>query len=325
MNIKVLCPCGAKFRFEIEPVNGRMPGPVACPTCGGDATELANIVISQQLSGAQPVATIMMASTPAAPAPVAAPTARMAYVAPPPQPVAAAPQVASAPPGAMCPKHRTEISVAECFVCKKPICLKCMEQFGYLCSSYCKGQAETKHLNVPIYEGQIFQKQKAEGRSQNLLIMASIVAVTALLGVYLWYWFIGSRPKQAFRIETLKSVPFLYADWISDDRFFGVTPAKVALFDAKDGTQVWALDLPKGEINASKSKSETRGGDDDWFFDFEPTVKLVSKDIWVGLPTRVLRLDGQTGKKKAEIILPQRASDYRLSDTHLLAVSRNET
>jgi hypothetical protein len=325
MNIKVLCPCGAKFRFEIEPVNGRMPGSVACPTCAGDATELANIVISQQLSGVQPVATIMMASTPETPQPIMPPPVSTARVAHAPAPAAPPPPSFQAPSGAMCPKHRTEMSVAECFVCKKPICLKCMEQFGYLCSSYCKGQAEAKHLPVPFYEGQIFQKQKAEGRSHNLLIMASIAAITLLFGVYLWYWFIGSRPKQAFRIETLKSVPFLYADWISDDRFFGVTPAKVALFDAKDGTQVWGLDLPKGEINASKSKSETRGGDDDWFFDFEPTVKLISKDIWVGLPTRVLRLDGQTGKKKGEFSLPQRASDYRLSETHLLAVSRNET
>src|SRR5207253_2489881 len=108
MNIKVLCPCGAKFRFEIEPVNGRMPGSVACPTCGGDATELANIVISQQLSGAQPVATIMMASTPAAPQPIMPPPAPTARVA---APVAAAPpsyEAPSAPSGAMCPKHRTE-------------------------------------------------------------------------------------------------------------------------------------------------------------------------------------------------------------------------
>src|SRR4051812_43237703 len=113
MNIKVLCPCGAKFRFEIEPVNGRLPGPVACPTCGGDATELANIVIAQQLAGMQPVAPMVMAST------------------------AEAPQSIMPPAGEMCPKHRTEMSAAECFVCRKPICLKCMEQFGYLCSSYC--------------------------------------------------------------------------------------------------------------------------------------------------------------------------------------------
>src|SRR4051812_26578755 len=102
MNIKVLCPCGGKFRFEIEPLNGRMPGSVACPTCGADATELANIVIAQQLAGVQPVATIMMASTPEAPQPImppAVPTARVAHVAAP----AVSPASPEASGGASCP------------------------------------------------------------------------------------------------------------------------------------------------------------------------------------------------------------------------------
>src|SRR3954471_6010885 len=332
MNIKVLCPCGAKFRFEVEPVRGRMPAPVQCPTCGADATELADVAIAQQIAAAPAPVAIIASPVPApaasAPPPPPAPIARVAVA-------AAAHAAVSQPPPApsgessstvtTCPKHPGEMPAAECFVCGKPICGKCMEQFGYLCSPYCKGQAQARKLNVPVYEGQIFQKQAAEGRSHNLLITASIIAATALFAVYLWYWFVLSRPRQAFRIETLASVPFLHAEWISDDRFFAVTPAKVALFNSKDGLEVWALDLPKGEINASKYKSESRGGDDQYYFEFEPALKLVAKDIWVGLPTRVLRLDAQTGKKKAEIVLPQRASDYRRSDTHLLAVSRNQT
>jgi outer membrane protein assembly factor BamB len=331
MNIKVLCPCGAKFRFDVEPVRGRMPAPVQCPTCGADATELANVAIAQQIAAAPPpvavIATPIQALAASVPPPTPVPIARtaiatVAHAAPPPPPT---PEAGPSSTVTTCPKHRSEMPVAECFVCHKPICNKCMEQFGYLCSSYCKGQAEARKLKVPVFEGQIFQKQAAEGRSQNLLIVGSIIAATALFAVYLWYWFVLSKPRQVFRIETLASVPFLHAEWISDDRFFGVTPAKVALFNSKDGSQVWALDLPKGEINASKSRSDIRGGEDEYYFEFEPKVKLVSKDIWVGLPTRVLRLDAQTGKKKAELVLPQRASDYRISDTHLLAVSRNET
>src|ERR1043165_1629377 len=36
--IKVLCGCGQKYAFEVEPVNGRMPSRVACPVCGADGT-----------------------------------------------------------------------------------------------------------------------------------------------------------------------------------------------------------------------------------------------------------------------------------------------
>jgi hypothetical protein len=51
--IKIPCPCGQKYAFDIEPVGGRMPSPVACPVCGADGTAAANQVIAQHLP-AQP-------------------------------------------------------------------------------------------------------------------------------------------------------------------------------------------------------------------------------------------------------------------------------
>jgi outer membrane protein assembly factor BamB len=48
MTIKVQCPCGAKYSFEVEPVDGRMPFAVTCPVCNADGTELANQLIAQQ-------------------------------------------------------------------------------------------------------------------------------------------------------------------------------------------------------------------------------------------------------------------------------------
>ena len=42
MEIKLLCDCGTKFKFEVEPVHGRMPAPVHCPSCGAEATAKAN-------------------------------------------------------------------------------------------------------------------------------------------------------------------------------------------------------------------------------------------------------------------------------------------
>ena len=48
MNVKVQCPCGARFAFDVEPVHDRMPVPINCPECGADATNLSNAVIRQQ-------------------------------------------------------------------------------------------------------------------------------------------------------------------------------------------------------------------------------------------------------------------------------------
>jgi hypothetical protein len=48
--IKIQCGCGQRYAFDIEPVNGRMPSPVACPACGADGTDTANAILAQGLT-----------------------------------------------------------------------------------------------------------------------------------------------------------------------------------------------------------------------------------------------------------------------------------
>ena len=38
MEIKLNCECGQKYKFDVEPRDGRMPITVACPICGVDST-----------------------------------------------------------------------------------------------------------------------------------------------------------------------------------------------------------------------------------------------------------------------------------------------
>jgi hypothetical protein len=45
--IKIQCGCGQRYAFDVEPVNGRMTSPVACPACGTDGTIAANAIIAQ--------------------------------------------------------------------------------------------------------------------------------------------------------------------------------------------------------------------------------------------------------------------------------------
>jgi len=44
--IKIECECGQHYAFDIEPINGQMPAPVACPVCGADGTAAANEILS---------------------------------------------------------------------------------------------------------------------------------------------------------------------------------------------------------------------------------------------------------------------------------------
>jgi hypothetical protein len=87
MELKVVCNCGQKYTFDVNPVGNRMPFAIACPSCGADGTAAANAQLSHlpvappagpptlSLSAAAPVAMV------AAPPPIAAiPAARPAPI-----------------------------------------------------------------------------------------------------------------------------------------------------------------------------------------------------------------------------------------------------
>jgi hypothetical protein len=68
MELKVVCHCGQKYKFDVEPVNGQMPITVSCPLCGLDGTNLANNMLAQMPVAAAVVATPMPPIPPPVPA-----------------------------------------------------------------------------------------------------------------------------------------------------------------------------------------------------------------------------------------------------------------
>jgi len=75
--IKIQCGCGQLYEFEVEPVEGRMPSTVACPTCGADGTAAANEAISQNVpappAAAAPASRLRLRASVSAPSPAPAP------------------------------------------------------------------------------------------------------------------------------------------------------------------------------------------------------------------------------------------------------------
>jgi len=84
--VKIQCGCGQRYAFDVEPVNGRMPVPVACPTCGADGTAAANECIARA-QAATPAPIVVQ--VPPAPPPVT--TAARRQVAVPPRPLSPVP------------------------------------------------------------------------------------------------------------------------------------------------------------------------------------------------------------------------------------------
>jgi hypothetical protein len=54
--IKIQCDCGTKYKFEVEPLKGRMPQRVFCPGCGFEGTGAANEQLQVKLAPAPSVA-----------------------------------------------------------------------------------------------------------------------------------------------------------------------------------------------------------------------------------------------------------------------------
>src|SRR5258707_5681346 len=80
LEIKIQCGCGQRFKFDVEPVDGRMPFVVNCPICGLDGTAKANDVLGQLLPVSAPIRVTL-----ASPAPQpGAPLLTAATVSPPP-------------------------------------------------------------------------------------------------------------------------------------------------------------------------------------------------------------------------------------------------
>lgn len=80
VEVKIQCPCGARYKFDVEPLHGRMPAPVHCPVCGAEGTAPANTIIQQKLAPPPP-----------------APAAEVEIIPPPPRPAQNSALAMSAP------------------------------------------------------------------------------------------------------------------------------------------------------------------------------------------------------------------------------------
>jgi hypothetical protein len=104
IELKVLCDCGQKFKFEVEPVGNQMPFTVACPICQRDGTGKANQLL-QQMS----VFKLVEPAPAAAPSPATPPPFTRAAAAP----AATAPPPIDPPAPAASAPARLRVSVSE--------------------------------------------------------------------------------------------------------------------------------------------------------------------------------------------------------------------
>lgn len=385
MLVKVLCPCGTKFAFEVEPVNGRMPMEVQCPSCNTDSTMLANAAIAGQLaadtttapaapepppgSAEPPKVRIRMSAAPAASSPPPAPPAeepsrarlRTASALQPAAP-ATPPDRVPAPEArpAFCARQKTDHAVETCRVCGKPICPKCMELYGYVCSVFCRTKAEAEGIVLPRYAKQR-NLIEAGVRSKGRLVGVAITAGVALLfATWIWWAFFGTKPAVMFSLQVPKAERGTVYEMLSQTEILVLKENQLALlYVANGGKEVWSTPLetaktvraveppalkksaPKestgptaetaaGKLAADAAKAATKQApaddpDDEEDFDFSfygaPALLTLSDDIWLKFPDRIASYDRKTGARKQDIPFKQPLFNVTHSSSSIVAVS----
>ncbi len=264
--MKILCPCGAKFAVDVTPEMAQRPVQFICPSCGLDSSTAVNELIRQELA-ATPATTVSDAPVAAVPPAVAraeapAPAPRIHISRSQPASVAPAEVAAGTVAGQTCLKHPGELIEHQCLVCNKPMCSKCMEIFGYVCSPFCKTKAEARKIPIPQYAG---QKSVTEARLWRKVGFASagIVGVLSLfVGAWIWYACVGSHPKPVFTVQFPDGLRSGESEFCGKDELMFRHGLTLSRYDLKAKKEVWARELAdKKEIDdavttATKSQQD---------------------------------------------------------------------
>jgi hypothetical protein len=294
---------------------------------------------------------------PPAAAPGAPPTPRPVSV-PTPAPVRVAPAAASIPPAApapaarvrvqlaetlpsqftaapadeaaRCSKHPHQLATEKCYVCSRPICPKCMELFGYVCSPLCKAKAEAQGIQIPVFAGQKSVVESKLWRKVGV-ITYSVCGVLALwLGLWFWYAWFGSMPSPSFVLR-FEEVAFSgQSAFCGKDQIVFMHGGEFARHDMKQKKRIWSrnlVDMKKIEADAAtaiKKMEEARANSELSASEFgripslytmtkrlqraaeaDLQLKVIGDNIWVLNSDKLTRYDRDTGNPVKEIELPK--------------------
>jgi hypothetical protein len=352
--MKIECSCGAKYEFEVGEEMRVHPVKFVCPSCGFDASEFVDGLVRRELGQSStpsgiPVPIVLNAQTAAKTAPLSlarTPSSTNSIE----QPGAQEPQSDINKEAPLCLKHPGEIASNRCYICSKPICPKCMELFGYVCSPLCKAKADSHGVQIPVYEGQKSAVEARLWRKVTWIGTAVAATLAILLGLWFWYVWFGCAPKPIFSVrfpERSYSGQSAIGGNQRDQIVFlhGVTLAR---YDLKSGKEIWSRQMVDREqiqraidrqLQATKAiidKANSEAWDQvpkmpspeklSQMMEREAAAELAlhvrGQNIWVSAPNKLARYDWDTGKPLAELPvrggmgdLIQRGNELLLVDT----------
>jgi hypothetical protein len=326
-----------------------------CPACGVDASQFVDSLVRRELGqtsapSGTPVSAIELAAAPegvmleSAEPPV--PSVRLNRT---PVPDAAVATAVAGGASARCARHPGELAAAKCYICSKPICPKCMDLFGYVCSPLCKAKADSHGIHVPVYEA---QKSRVDARRWRKLVWAATSGagvIVLLLGIWSWYAFFGCRPKPIFSVrfsEPAYSGQSALGGNQRDQLVFLHGPI-LARYDLKSGKEIWSrrivnqqkIDQAVAMEQQATQKLINKANSEAWenvpkMPSAQKLARAMERDataalnlyvrgqsIWVTSPEQVVQYDWQTGKPGKEFPVQAGRDEVLGRGNELLLVS----
>jgi outer membrane protein assembly factor BamB len=239
---------------------------------------------------------------------------------------------ATASPGApqRCTKHPDQFTTDKCCICSKPICPKCMELFGYVCSPLCKGNAESQGVEIPVYPGQKSVREARAWRRTARVAGAAGVLVVAALGFWLWYEAFGSRPRTSWSVRFAEPSYSGQSASCGKDQIVYLHGDTLARYDMKLNKELWSrhlVDERQIEAAVAKERKEMqalidKANDENPDHvskmpdpeELQQTMQRAAaaalelvvrgQNIWVLSPGKLTRYDQDTGNPVKEIAVP---------------------
>jgi len=235
-------------------------------------------------------------------------------------------------------KNLGHLATEKCFICSKPICPKCMELFGYVCSPLCKAKADSHGIQIPVYQG---QKSVVEARQWRKVVWVSSAlgtVVAAFLGVWFWYAWFGCMPHPVF------SVKFGERKYSGQSVLCGKDNQQIvflhggtlARYDIASKKQLWSaklVDMKQFEkeaedeiksIHESNLRARDHGVQDllrppekdklmkdmERAAESELSLYVRGDKVWVASPGKLTRYDWDSGKATKELAVQSRYGGF---------------
>jgi hypothetical protein len=334
--MKLQCACGAKYAFDITPEMAREPVKFVCPSCGLDSSDFVNELVRREL-GDSP-ATIATPAIPAAEAP------RLKISRAETSATQSAESAAVEEKSKFCPRHLRERVTDNCAICRKPICPKCMEMFGFFCSVLCKAKAEAQNIIVPVYAGQKSAVEARFWRKTGLVFGLLAAVIISALAFWTWYAWFGSKPHPVFSVRFADDDRAYSgkSELVGQDQIIFLHGDTLARYDLKTKKQIWSQELVTKEQIAAVVKQENdllarenAAGDpalrqhiSDEQMEKEARLGLASQlqlrvsgqNVWIGNGDKLTHYDWDSGKVVREIPLPEFGGELVESGGELLMI-----